>query len=243
MLVVQIILAILGAAISFVLLLVLALFFGSLTIDAKKLPEKDNKFWRKIVKILLPVVVKVCRIDMKVTNMEIVPENTKFLLVCNHRSNFDPIVTWYAFRDYDIAFVSKEENFKIPIAGRIMTACCSVAIDRVNPRNAMKTINKAADLIKQDEVSYGIYPEGTRSKTLELLEFHNGVFKIAQKANVPVIVSTVRGTENVHKNFPFKKTEILLDILSVIPAEEVKANQTSQTGEKVRQMMEEALSK
>lgn len=243
MLVVQIILAILGAAISFVLLLVLALFVGTLTIDAKKLPEKDNKFWRKIVKILLPVVVKVCRIDMKVTNMEIVPENTKFLLVCNHRSNFDPIVTWYAFRDYDIAFVSKEENFKIPIAGRIMTACCSVSIDRVNPRNAMKTINKAAELIKQDEVSYGIYPEGTRSKTLELLEFHNGVFKIAQKANVPVIVSTVRGTENVHKNFPFKKTEILLDILSVIPAEEVKANQTSQTGEKVRQTMEEALSK
>lgn len=241
--IVKLILGLIGAVVSFVLLIVVALFVGSLTIDAKSLPEKDNKFWRNIVRLLLPVVVKFSRIDLKVSNMELVPEDSKFLLVCNHRSNYDPIVTWHVFRNQDIAFVSKEENFKIPIVGRIIIACCCIAIDRVNPRNAMKTINKAADLIKQGEVSYGIYPEGTRSKTLELLEFHNGVFKIAQKANVPVVVSTIKGTENVHKNFPFRKTQINLDILSVIPADEVKSSQTSQIGDRVRLMMEEALSK
>lgn len=98
--------------------------------------------------------------------MEKLPKNERFLLVCNHRSKFDPILTWYVLRDYNLAFISKPENFR---------RCCFMAIDRENPRNALKTIHQAAELIKQNEVSVAVYPEGTRSKTCELLPFHNGI--------------------------------------------------------------------
>ncbi len=243
MIILKILLGIVGAVLSVVLMAVVFLFAASLTVDTKNPPEKDSKFWRKVFNIILFIIVKVSRLNIIVSNKDIIPDDSRFLLVCNHRSNYDPIVSWYALRDKDLAFVSKESNFKIPILGRLIRACCFMPIDRVNPRNAMKTINKAAELIKQDEVSFGIYPEGKRSKTCELLEFHNGVFKIAQKANVPVVVTAIRGTEQVHKNAPFKKTDIHFDIIKVIPAETVKSSQTSQLGDDVRTMMEKVLNK
>ena len=112
-------------------------------------------------------------------------------------------------------------------------------IDRENPRNAIVTINRAAKLLKKQEVSVGIYPEGTRSKSGELLPFHNGVFKIAQKANAPIAVLSVNGTERIAKNIPFRKTDVYLDVLEVIPAEDVAATKTEILGQRVREKLEQ----
>lgn len=75
-----------------------------------------------------------------------------------------------------------------------------MAIDRENPRNAIKTIEKAAQLIEKKEVSIAVYPEGTCGKECVPLPFHNGVFKIAQKASVPIVVAAVQRTEQIHRN-------------------------------------------
>ncbi len=77
--------------------------------------------------------------------------------------------------------------------------CCFLPIDRENPRKAIPTINRAAKLLKEQEVSVGIYPEGTRGKDCRLLPFHNGVFKIAQKAEAPIAVLSITGTEKYPK--------------------------------------------
>ena len=74
-------------------------------------------------------------------------------------------------------------------------------IARENPRNALLTIEKAAKLIESDEVSIGIYPEGTRSKECVLLPFHNGVFKIAQKASVAVLTGSQEKIETMRQAF------------------------------------------
>lgn len=113
-----------------------------------------------------------------------------------------------------------------------------MAIDRENPRNAIKTIQKAADLLIKGQVSVGIYPEGTRSKTCMLLPFHNGVFKIAQRADAPIVVLAVSGTENIHKNYPFHHTDVYIDVIDVLPAEFVKENRTDVIGERVRTDLE-----
>lgn len=158
-----------------------------------------------------------------------------------HRSNFDPILTWYIFRKQNISFISKEENFKIPIFGRIIHRCCFMAIDRKDPRNALVTINKAAELITEDIVSIGIYPEGTRSKECVLLPFHAGVFKIAQKAQVPVVVMTIAGTEKIHRNIPFRKTYVDIDVIEVIPPEALQKTRTAFISDSVKARMEENL--
>ena len=112
-------------------------------------------------------------------------------------------------------------------------------IDRENPRNAIVTINRAAELLKKQEVSVGVYPEGTRSKSAQLLPFHNGVFKIAQKANADIAVVSLIGTENIHKNFPWHHTDIYVDVLEIIPADEIKGVKTDVIGGRVEALLRE----
>jgi len=111
-----------------------------------------------------------------------------------------------------------------------------MAIDRESPRKAIATIGKAAKLLQKDEVSIGVYPEGTRSKTCELLPFHNGFFKIAQKAEKPIVVLSITGTEKIARNLlKLKVSHVYLDVLQVIPNDEVKKMKTDRIGELVRE--------
>lgn len=113
-----------------------------------------------------------------------------------------------------------------------------MAIDRENPRNAIKTINRAADLIASDTISVGVYPEGHRGTGANLQEFKAGCFKTAVKANCPILVTTIWGTEKIHSNFPLRKTDVYFDVLGVIyPGKE----KTTALSEKVRTRMQENL--
>ena len=181
--------------------------------------------------------MKLLRIRVHVSGIEKIPKDTKVLFVSNHRSNFDPIITWYILKKWKIAFVSKPSNFKIPFFGRIIRKCCFMPIDRENPRNAIVTINKAAKLLKKQEVSIGIYPEGTRSKNGQLLPFHNGVFKIAQKAQMPLVVLSITGTEKISGRTPFQPTDVYLDVLEVFPGENIKEIKTETIGMMVRHLI------
>lgn len=229
----------------FALLLLYILFLGvcSLLVSPHKEYEKNSPFYRFLLNSATAAALKILRVKIHVSGMEQLPENKKLLFVGNHRSNFDPIVTWRVLQKWKLAFVSKPENFKIPFFGRIIRRCCFLAIDRENPRNALSTLNKAAKLLRRQEVSIGIYPEGTRSKTGILLPFHNGVFKIAQKADADIVVVSVTGTENIHRNIPFRKTDVYLDVLGVLPAEGVRGERTEVIGTTARQLIETNLEK
>ena len=218
-----------------ILILLPFTFICSLFINPKKEYDKNRKFYRKLLHTYTWLVLKLLRVKIDVTGIEKIPQNTRFVLVGNHRSNFDPIITWLVFKRYDLAFISKESNFKIPVFGRIIRKCCYMAIDRENPRNAIKTINRASNLIKSNEVSVAVYPEGTRNKECNgLLPFHNSVFKIAQKANVPIVIVGVAGTESIHKRTPWKRTHVQLQVLDVVNAEDVTAMKTNEIGEIVK---------
>ena len=221
-------------------LLIYLLFIGvcCLLINPEKEYEKNSPFYRFLLDSATVAAMKLLRIQVHVSGIEKIPKDTKVLFVSNHRSNFDPIVTWYALKKWKIAFISKPSNFEIPFFGRIIRKCCFMPIDRENPRNAIITINKAAKLLKKQEVSIGIYPEGTRSKSCELLPFHNGVFKIAQKAEAPIVVLCVTGTEKISKRTPFRRTDVYLDVLEVFSAQGIKETKTEMIGTAVRRLIE-----
>ncbi len=209
----------------------------SLFISPKKEYAKNSKFFRWVLDEYTWFAMVILRIDVCVEGKELLPD-APFVLVQNHYSNFDPIVTWFAFKKNRLAFVSKKENFKIPFFGRMIRKCCFMAIDRENARNAVKTVDFAASLVKSGEVSVGVYPEGTRNKGYRgLLPFHNSVFKIAQKAGAPVVVVGVSGTERVHENTPWKKTRVVLKVVNVLSAEFVVSNRTAVLGEEVRRSL------
>ena len=223
------------------LVYVLFLAAAALLVDPKKEYTVDSPFYRCLLYDATARAIRLLRIRIEADGLEKLPEEGRFLLVCNHRSNFDPILTWQILRKYNLAFVSKPENFRIPIFGRFIRQCCFLAIDRENPRNALVTIDKAAELLEEDEVNVAVYPEGTRSKECTLLPFHNGVFKIAQKARVPIVVAAIEGTEQIHKNWYARPTHVRFTVLETIPASFAAENRTAAIGQRVRQDLESAL--
>ena len=118
-------------------------------------------------------------------------------------------------------------------------------IDRSDCFSRILTVyrHKAADLLQRQEVSIGIYPEGTRAKDGVMLPFHNGVFRIAQKAEADIAVLTISGTEKIHKNYPFRRSHVYLNVAEVIPSDVAKRMKTADVGERVRQTIEANLSK
>ncbi len=233
---------VLATVLGIILLYILFLAACSLFVSPKKEYEEHSRFYRALLNGATAIAIKIMRIRLHTSGIEKIPTDTKNLLfVSNHRSNFDPILTWHILKRWQPAFVSKASNFKIPIFGRFIRKCCFMAIDRENPRKALKTIHKAAELLQKGEVSIGIYPEGTRSKTCELLPFHNGVFKIAQKANADIVVLAVSGTERISKNYPFHHTDVHIDVLEVIPADIVRQTKTDSLGDRIKGILEARL--
>ena len=236
-----VLLGILWAVLAVVVIYLLIWLISPLFISKKVMTyDRNSKFYRWLLNSSTGIAMKILRIKIHTTGFDQIPSG-RFLLVCNHRSNFDPIISWYAFRKYDPAFISKPENFNYFIYGRVIRKCCFLPIDRTNPRNSMKTILDAVDLIKRDEVSIVVYPEGTRSKKYKLLKFHAGVFKIAQKANVPIVVATIRGAEDVKDRYPWRRTHVYIDVLDVFDRDKVKSSTTDDLSHEARQLMLEKL--
>ncbi|MBR6086248.1 MAG: 1-acyl-sn-glycerol-3-phosphate acyltransferase, partial [Spirochaetales bacterium] len=162
--------------------------------------------------------------------------------VANHRSRFDPMVVMAGLAKYRIAFISKASNFRIPFFGKILRKLCFLEIDRTDPRKAMETVNNAVDILNIGESSIGFYPEGTRSEDGKLGCFHNFMFRIPKKANVPVVVAVTYGTKDVAKRFPFPGgAKITIKILGVIDKDYVSTHRPVEIGEKVEAMMREEL--
>ena len=65
---------------------------SSLFVDMNREYDRDSKYFRWLLNSSTAVAVKLIRIHIKVTGKENLPKG-RFLLVCNHRSKFDPILT------------------------------------------------------------------------------------------------------------------------------------------------------
>ena len=220
------------------LLFCAVLFVMSLTVNIDEPQKKDSLFFRNMTAFALGFMLKLLRVKVSVSGLENIPEG-RFLLVQNHRSMFDPLVSLCAFNKYQLGFITKPENMKIPVIGKFAHRICCLPIDRDNARNAVKTINAAADYLKNDVCSVGLYPEGTRNRQSgeEILPFRNGSLKIATKAGVPVVVTSISGTELVKRNAPFKKPAVELKVCGVVPAETVSASTTAELSEITRKLL------
>lgn len=220
----------------------LFLFVCGLFVDTKKQYERDSRFYRALLDGSTTVILWCLGVRYNITGEEKFPESGNFLFISNHRSNYDPIIQWTVFKRYKLSFISKNENFRIPMYGRIIHRCCFMPIDRQSPRKAMETVNRAAKLLRETENSVGVYPEGKRSKECRLLPFHSGVLKTAQKAGKPIVVSTIEGTENIFRNIKrFRKTVVTIKILETIDADRVKSEKTTELSDYCAALMAKEL--
>ena len=123
---------------------------------------------------------------------ERIPPHQPVVYASNHSSMFD-IWALAAVLPGSVRFVAKQELVKVPLLGRAMLAAGHVAIDRFNRARAFEAYERAAAVIRGG-ISAVVFPEGTRSRTGELLSFKNAPFGLAIAAGVPVVPVYVHNT-------------------------------------------------
>ena len=120
-----------------------------------------------------------------------VPRDRAVVFVANHQSNVDPPVLFVTLhRRLHVLF--KAELLKLPLLGRVFLAGGFVPVQRENREKAMASIAEAVRSIQSGN-TFLIFPEGTRSRTDELLPFKKGGFVMAIEAGAPVVPVAIDG--------------------------------------------------
>ena len=229
------------------LLVLLGSAFGFLMYLCKRVDqdvpqEEDDKFYRIVANLIIESALPVLRIHVKMSGLEKMPKEGRFLLIANHTDNSDPIILLYCLAKYQLAFVSKRENRDMFVIGPMMHKLQCQLINRENDREALKTILRCIQILKEDKASVAVFPEGGIDDDLLLHKFKPGVFKIAQKANVPIVVCTLKNTKVVVKNLmKWKRSDVEMKVLDVIPVEEIKGVTTVDIAQRCYEMMAEDL--
>ncbi len=171
---------------------------------------------------------------------ENVPKDTAVMYVGNHRSYFDIILT-YIRVPRPTGYISKKEMDRIPLLGIWMRHLHCLFLDRKDIKQGLKIILEAIEKAKSG-ISICVFPEGTRNKGgEEMLPFHEGSFKIAEKAGVPIIPMTLVNTAEIFENHlpRIKKATVIIEYGEPIYMNQMEREDRKHIGSKVREMIGE----
>ena len=130
-------------------------------------------------------------ISYRVTGREHLPVGRAAVFCANHQSNIDPPLLFQTLHPRTHVLY-KAELDRLPILARAFRIGGFIPIDRRNRESAMESIEAGAQSIRSGN-SFLIFPEGTRSKTDDLLPFKKGGFIMAITAGAPVVPVAIRG--------------------------------------------------
>ena len=219
-------------------LAVLFLWIICARVDLTKPQDEDDRFYRSVMYVYIEALIQLVRVRLHTKGLENTPKNGRFLLVCNHLFVADPGIVLHCFQKSQLAFLTKKENYSLPFIGAFMHKILCQPVDRENDRQALKSILKCIQLIREDKVSVCAFPEGYTSKDGKLHPFRSGVFKIAQKTNVPIVVCTIRGTREIFKNLKhLRRTDVDFHLVEVIAPEGYAGMNTVELGEMIYEKM------
>ena len=229
-------------------IILLALWFLLLVImyritDMEKKQEQDNRFYRWVLQKTVDMLLLVLGVRFHTKGFEQKLPEGRFLLVSNHIHDIDPAIILHCFPKSQLGFIGKREVAEMFLAGAFLKRTMGQFVNRENDREALKTILECIRIIKEDKASIAVFPEGyIHKKNRRLHPFRPGVFKIAQKAKVPIVVCTLRDTHvALAKVKQLKRADVHLHLVGVIPAEELEGVTTVDIAHRVYKMMADDL--
>ena len=180
---------------------------GILALVGKGNSRAKQDWSLRIVRSVFRFILKLAGVTITVQGLENIPMDRAVLYVGNHRSYFDILVGYVTVPGLT-GFVAKKEMLKIPLLRDWMHRVNCLFLDRVNIKEGLKAILEGIEKVKSG-ISIWIFPEGTRNENkdmTELLPFHEGSLKIAQKSGCPVIPVAITGTARIFEDhLPFIK--------------------------------------
>lgn len=117
------------------------------------------------------------------------------IFIGNHTSLLDPPLLIATLPSHPV-FMAKRELAFVPFLGWVIWLADFIFINRGHRGDALKSLDLAAQRI-HDGQSIAAFPEGTRSRTGELLPFKKGVFNLAWEAQVPLIPLAILGGRHI----------------------------------------------
>lgn len=189
-------------------------FFAFLFISIVYLPKihfmnerKGVEYSREKLKWLSRMVLRSLNVKLRVRykNRQAINSLDKkkgVIFVCNHQSNLD-IPAIVTALHMDVGFVAKHEMKSWPFFGTWMKKSNCVFLNRENPREGIKDIKKAVELIKKGYPTV-IFPEGERTINGNILNFKKGSFKLATETNGVIVPLTLKGTYDIQRRGTLK---------------------------------------
>jgi 1-acyl-sn-glycerol-3-phosphate acyltransferase len=198
-----------------------------------KHPDAAERVARPIIQWVFSTIriISLTRMDIKGT--ENIPDGP-VLFVPNHLSIFD-VVILYPIMNRPSSFISKIELKKIPFLAQWMILIKAVFLDRDNIKQAIGIIIGAVDDINNG-TSVIVFPEGTRSRTGEVLEFKEGTFKIATRTDCPVVPIAISNTDKIlHSGLGIRTANVTIEFGQPIMTKDLDKDHKKHLGHDARE--------
>ena len=177
---------------------------------------------------------------------ENVPKDTPVLYIGNHRSYFDILLT-YVRVVRPTGYVAKAEMHSYPLLSNWMRNLHCLFLDRKDIKKGLKTILEGVEKVKSG-ISICIFPEGTRNREADtFLPFHDGSFKIAERANCPVVTMTINNSAAIFEDyFPklrIKKAHVVIEYGTPFYINDLEKDDRKQIGNYVSNLIQNTYAK
>lgn len=139
-----------------------------------------------------------------------------FVVVSNHESFSDILLISHL--PWEMKWLSKAELFRIPLLGWMMWLVGDIPVKRGFGPSAVEALARCRAALA-NRVSVMIFPEGTRSKTAELLPFKDGAFRLAIEAGVPILPVAVSGTSTALRKHDWRFGKSVAEVRVLEPVE------------------------
>lgn len=151
-----------------------------------------------------------------------------YVVVANHESFADIILL--CLLPWEMKWLSKVEMFRIPILGWEMWAANDIPVKRGFSSSAREAMAACRERLAR-RVSVMMFPEGTRSKTDDLLPFKDGAFRLAMDAGVPILPLAIHGTRDAiaKHDWRINPSKAVVEILEPVPTDGVTDVETLKT--------------
>lgn len=149
----------------------------------------------RLLRWLLLGLAKVV-VRLKIEGLERVPREGGIIVVGNHLHNADPILISIA-TPRSLHYMAKKELFDVPVIGRILRWAGEFPINRGHVDR--QAIRRATATVEQG-VALGMFPEGTRSRSMKIEHVLPGAGLIALQGKVPIVPVAITGAERLPFN-------------------------------------------
>ncbi len=216
-------------------------FFGTISLAASFF-DHTGALQIRLARVWARTLLRVSGVRVRVEGLEQIDPASNYVFISNHLSYMDTPVA-LSYIPVQFRFLAKRGLFQIPLLGTHLTRAGHIPVTREDPRASVKTMQIAAEKIREKKISLLIFPEGGRSHDGVLRPFKEGGPYIAIRAGVPVVPLVMIGTREVlpYGSGAVRPGWVTLRILKPISTAQMNLKDRGALTEKVRELISHEL--